>query len=708
MKGIFLRTLHQLAALYGVQTAYYDVGHRRRVAAPESLLPVLRALGAPLQTFQDVPAALRERRQALWRRGAEPVVVVWEGSGGLDLRLPDHLAGKSIACRLVLEGGETRTWVVDAGRLAAVQSAEVEGVSFVVKRLALSGPLPWGYHRLTLETQGARYQVLIICAPRRAYPLGGNEAGRSWGGFLPLYALRSRRSWGGGDLTDLETLLEWVAGLGGGLVGTLPLLAAFLDEPCEPSPYAPASRLFWNEFYLDVARVPEVRNCPGARALLESAALWQETETLRSLPVVEYRRQMSLKRRVIEELARSLFSGTAPPPEELRSFVKDHPGVEDYARFRAVCERQGRPWPQWPRAMREGLLGRGDYDPGAKNYHVCAQWLVHRQLEALADKARRHGEGLYLDLPLGVHSQGYDTWRERACFAAEVCGGAPPDSFFTRGQNWEFPPLHPEAIRERGHRYVIAYLRHHLRFAGLLRVDHVMGLHRLFWIPKGGEPGDGVYVRYPAEDLYAVLTLESHRGKCAVVGENLGTVPSYVNASMVRHGMHGMYVLQYEVTPDGKRPLRAVAPLAMASLNTHDMPPFASFWRGQDIAERRGMGLLDAEGEREELAIRRALKEALVGYLNRNGGSGASVEDPAAVLRACLGFLGASRARVVLVNLEDLWLESAPQNVPGTGGERLNWRRKTRYGFEDLSLRPGVLETLREVERRRRKKGPEE
>src|SRR3990172_6909058 len=229
--------------------------------------------------------------------------------------------------------------------------------------------------------------------------------------------------------------------------------------------------------------------------------------------------------------------------------VAGHPEVEDYARFRATGERQRAPWPSWSRPLCDGVLTEGDYDERARRYHLYVQWVAREQIRVLSEHSRRAGVNLYLDLPLGVHPHSYDVWREREAFVLGVSGGAPPDVVFTQGQDWGFPPLHPEAIREQGYRYVIAYLRHQLQHTTLLRIDHVMGLHRLFWIPKGLEARDGVCVRYPAEELYAIFCLESHRHRASIVGENLGTVPAYVNSAMARHNLHRMYVLQYELDP---------------------------------------------------------------------------------------------------------------------------------------------------------------
>ena len=696
--------LGRLARAYGVQTAYFDIDRRRVTASPPAILAVLRALGAPLEKPEDAPDALREHEQARWRRPCDPVVVAWEGgTGTLGVRLPRAISDGRIGVRLRLEDGSVRALPCDLSRFPAAQEKEVEGERYVMKAVDLPENLPWGYHNLTVETRGKTMGTLVVSAPRKAYRPGEGAGGKTWGVFLPLYALSSGKSLGSGDLSDLSSLMEWVSGMGGNVVGTLPLLPAFLSEPFNPSPYAPASRLFWNEFYLDVTRVPEFAVCAPARERFSSPEFRAEVDSLRTGPLVDYRRGMALKRKVIEELALSFFSGNDPSRREaFREFLADNPEAEGYASFRATGEGQQAPWPAWPAPLRDGAITSKDYDEKARKYHLYAQWVVGEQFHAMSKRFRERGEALYLDLPLGVSYDSYDVWRQRALFVLDVSAGAPPDDFFTQGQDWGFPPLHPVRSREEGFRYFRECLRHQFRHAGILRIDHVMGMHRFFCVPKGFTAREGTYVRYPAEEMYAILSLESQRHEVRLVGEDLGTVPSYVRPAMARHGLSRMSVVQFGLSPNPAHALQAVPAGALGCLNTHDMPPFASFWEGRDIDDRLALGLLDEKGSREERKMRSRVKGALAAFLRRRGwltGSESGVEE---VLAACLSFLAGSRAGVVIVNLEDLYLETNPQNVPGTSEERPNWLRKTRHGFEEIREMPQVIRILREVDRLRK------
>ena len=332
-----------------------------------------------------------------------------------------------------------------------------------------------------------------------------------------------------------------------------------------------------------------------------------------------------------------------------------------------------------------------DYAQDAKRYHLYVQWIADTQLTAASTDGA--GAGMYLDLPLGVHVHGYDVWREREAFAVGAAGGCPPDTVFPKGQNWGFVPMHPQGIRRQGYRYVRDYLRHQLRLATVLRIDHMPSFHRVFWIPPGMDPGDGCYVRYPAQELYAVFSLESHRSKTMLVGEDLGTVPPEVPEAMARHNFHRMHVIQYELKPDPGMALPEPPASSVASINTHDMPPFFGFWQATDVDERLDCGLISMEQREEQDQARQALGEALVRFLASMG----IVEQQASiheVYQACLAHLGDSPARMVLVNLEDLWQESQSQNVPSTCDESLNWRRKARYSVDEFVNNPDVLEIL--------------
>jgi 4-alpha-glucanotransferase len=310
-------------------------------------------------------------------------------------------------------------------------------------------------------------------------------------------------------------------------------------------------------------------------------------------------------------------------------------------------------------------------------------------------------------MPVGVHPDGYDTWRYRTQFALGCSTGAPPDSFFSLGQDWGFPPLHPEAIRCDGYEYVARCFRHQMRYASVLRIDHVMWMHRLYFVPIGADARSGVYVRYRPDELYAVTCLEAQRAGCTVVGEDLGTVPPNVRSAMTEHGLHRMHVLQFEAPAKGR--LRSLSRVSVASLNTHDMPPFAGFCRGLDIDERVRSNLLDEASASRERAHRLCVCNNLARVLCPGRPRFDTLEevDIAELVAACSEFLASSEAALLLVNLEDLWLETQPQNRPGTGAEQPNWRRKFRLTLEQICDDPTLHDRLNRISRLRRPDGHE-
>lgn len=704
-------TLRRLAQRFGLQPSYLDVAGVRRQASADTLLAALRALGAPIERPVDARAALAAVEHARWREPLEPVVVAWEGRlPPLVLRLPRGVRGR--VTWTVLDEGDPTTLATSVGTGTVVTRwhAPVADAPVVGREAGVRGalarrfaapavPLPHGYFRLVAETRGLRAEALVVAAPLHVWT--PDDERPRWGTFAPLHALWSARSWGVGDVSDLRRLGDFVRGLGAAAVGLLPIYPAFLDEPFEPSPYAPVTRLGWNELHLDVEALPEIDAAPKARALLRSPALRAELRRLRAAPLVDQRGAMRAKRRVLEAVAQAIFDACADTPA-LADFEQKHPVVRDYARFRAVAERLGgRPWPSWPARIRDGRVRAGDYDPASERYHRLVQWLADRELAAAAGPG---GGDLYLDLPIGTHAHGHETWRERDSFALDLEVGAPPDTFFAAGQRWGFPPPHPERTRQLGYHHAIAVLRHAMSHAAVLRLDHVMGLHRLFCVPAGRPAADGVYVRYPSDELWALASLESHRARCLLVGENLGTVPPEVDRSMRRHRVAGMYVLQFEVAPR-RAAIAPPKPRDLACLDTHDMAPFAAFWRGSDVADRLGLGLLDRAGAIRERALRARLRAAITAALQRRGLLRTARAPAARVARACLELLAASAAGFVLVSLDDLWAEPAAHNVPGTTAEEHpNWRRRLRWALEDIVARPEVAEVLQAVDAARRRR----
>jgi 4-alpha-glucanotransferase len=666
------RRLRDLAKAAGIDPEYTSWKGEPAAASDESLRLALAALAPELAIDierGDAQQALEHKR---WLEIVPPVVLAWDGRMSLPFSVPADM-DLDWECEVTLDGGG----VVRAhGRLfdlPADRHAWPGDVVHCVRRAEvwLEGQL--GYHTVKWKTAGTEGEAMVIAAPTKAWGSPGYGTKR-WGVFAPVYGLASPQSGAAGDLANLSRLMHAVERRGGRYVSVLPLLAAFLDEPYAFSPYSPASRLFWNELYLDLSKVAAEVGLEAPRA-----------PAIKIDEPIDYRAQYAWRRPFIDECAQRLLA-----EDTFRAGVDAwarEKGVYDYAAFRAIGERERKGWRDWPAHLRDGTVFATTRDsaltmgaePGRIDSHLVAQWLMQSQLQQL-----QGGDvSLYLDLPVGVNLDSYEVWRWRNLFLTELAAGAPPDALFLGGQNWGLPPLSPLALRRDRYRYFIQCVRHHMKVAGMLRIDHVMGLFRLYCVPEGRPATDGVYLRYHADELLAIITLESQRACCAVAGEDLGTVPEGVRPAMTRHGLFHLHVGQWFFPQHaGEKPTPAPAE-AVASLNTHDTATFAGWWRGSDIEDKRDLKLIDAAHERGERHERDRQKTALLAFADAHVEHDTLTEVERAMVAATTD-LALGAAEIVLVALDDLVLDPISHNVPGTVTERTNWQRRVQSWADSL------------------------
>ena len=705
-----VRELLDHAAALGVETGYWDVAGQWHGASVDAVVAVLAAMGAPVAVLEDAAGPLRHHVLERATRPLAPVVtVVGDASLAFELCLPGGSAPASLRVEVDLEQGGTQAWDLDGAESHPVGETEADGRRWTRVRYDLpdgpavagtdgsSGGLPVGYHRLTVHGAGDPLTAHVLAAP--THVTQPSPDARLWGVFAPLYSMRTELGMGP-DVSDLDVLGAWIDSYGGKVVATLPLLAAYLDHPYDPSPYSPVSRRFWNEMYLDVERLPELARCPAAQTQLDDPATQAEIAALRDLPHFDAGRQARLVNRVLDDLTATFFGQPVAARADFDRWVADHPSVVEYGRFRGAVERAGTGWHQWPEAQRRGRLLPEDYDHRVAARHVYAQWSMHQQVGDLSTRLEARGQHLYLDLPVGAGGDGFDTWVDQDAYAWGTAVGAPPDEFFALGQNWGFPPLRPDAARLDGHRHLRECLRHHMTHAGMLRLDHVMGLHRLFWVPDGMDAADGVYVRSATDEQFAVVAIESQRTACVVVGEDLGTVPDEVRQSMDRHRVLRSYVAEFAMPSGPGEPMGEPDRRMVATVDTHDTPTFAAFVGGDDLRARQAVGLLAADHAGHEMRARQRACDGLVaalelgGYLDRPG-------DTARLLGGLLELLADSEAPALLLSLDDLRGETEPQNVPGTPSDRPNWVLRLPGPLTELAAEPGVAALLRAVQRRR-------
>lgn len=684
------RSLRRLARYWGVQTAYYDVSGQKQRASHAALSKIVAALGADVPadaSDADFDALADTKRDFLLGQLVEPVTVAWNGAGHVRVRAAEDEATTLVGAITAIDplgddGDVVETWTTELKTLP--HGRAIEGRVAYLMELPVT--LESGYYRLSLRLGERRADSLVLSAPETSWK--PEEEQRLWGVFTPLYALHSEESFGLGDLSDLEALSRWTAELGGNLVATLPLLPPQSVHAEDPSPYSPGSRQFWNDLYLDIDALPELKRCEAAQERMASADFQDLRALLNGTKHVDYQRVKRLRTELLGELAKTYFAGDT---HELDAWVVQTPNAVDYAQFQAACEVSGKTWFEWT----GGEYSEADCDREVYERHLYAQFRMACQLDHLGQTVADLGLLWYLDYPLGVNAAGYDVWKNRSCFVLDCSGGAPPDGFFTKGQNWGFPPMHPEGLRQDGYRYLLSTIRHHLASAKLLRFDHVMGLARLFFVPHGLDARDGAYVKYRVEELFALLCIESHRAQAQIVGENLGTVPPVISAAMDRHEVMGMSVLQFNVRPHEQPPICGDFVGDVTSINTHDTPTFAAFIHGTDIDERVDLGILAPEHAGDERGWREIAVSAMRRGFAEVDAFGGNDGPDADLVEAALRYLSRSQAPIVLTSLDDLLDELEPQNTPGTYLERPNWRRKLAKTLEAMKDDEAVIRRLR-------------
>lgn len=690
--------LLRLAEIRGIEPGYVNGAGVWVTPSIDTLMALLPVLGESIDRPEQATDRLRVARLEQLKSPMPPVVVAWTQSPSLPtsayvpVTLPAKLKGPFLTL-LTHPDGKKLERTVTLEQMPAEASLRPDGELLVRRKVTVEGLTP-GVYRFEFAVTDAQWLACqVLVAPAKAYRPADKRPGKSdWGLFLPVHAMRSEHNHGCGDFGDLATTMRLTGGVGGHLFGTLPLLSTFLEDPVvEPSPYAPASRLFWNELYLNIESIPELQLSQKARDLLADPAWRMERDRLVALQLVDHAGVWRLRLPVLDALVEA-FPLTGPRARQLEAFVARRPRVRAYAAFRARMDRERATWPTWAMSNQApdetSLLYRR---------YLLAQFWADEQVAEISTSCSKWGlRGLYLDLPLGVHSDSFDTWFYKDHFARGVSAGAPPDDFFTLGQDWGFPPLHPTRIRELGHEYLRDVLDFHSSSAALLRMDHVMGLFRLYWVPWGMGPKAGAYVRYPAEEMLALFTLASNQHQCALVGEDLGTVPPAVRPAMHAHGIDRLYVAQFSLHT--QEPVLDMPPEdSLACINTHDLPPFAAFWLGRDIDDRRDLGLMDDTQLIADHLARKKLREAVARKLKllapvETGTTGDKAEedqtlsiDPSKVLMGLIKILRGSANRGLLINLEDLWNAKDPQNVPGTWRERPNWQRKSAFDLESMA-----------------------
>ncbi len=721
MPGSDRSKIATLGGLCGITPEYQDNFGARHQTSTATYKALLTAMRVPWEDPLSLEQEIARRRLGPWRALLEPVQVasprhvpeqvairVWSPTATVP-------AGLEVRGTIVSENGERITWETRLHDPPVQDVCQLAGGFRLKLSLPLPQPLALGYYDLALEVRAGDCaeagQTKLIAAPERAYfPEELTPPHRLWGFNVPLYALRSAGDWGLGDFASLKGLLRWAGSLGAAFVGVNPLHAASACPESYPSPYAPASRVFLNFLYLRLEEAPEMAFCSEAQALLAGPEFHAARDRLQRAPLVLYDEAYGLKRRVLKLLYQALAERHGPP---------ETPNTSRGRQFAAFLAARGKPlarfgefcalaefleegdWRRWPEAYR-----RPD-SPAVAEFaashlpeircHQYAQWLAATQLAGACQEAREQGLPftLYEDLALGASPGGFDAWAQPELFALEVAIGAPPDAFNLKGQNWGLPPLLPERLRDSGYQLFIDTLQANMPAGGMLRLDHVMGLFRLFWIPADLDVSYGAYVNYPARELLAILALESVRRQALIIGEDLGTVPDCIRRDLAASGILSYRVFYFERDEHHRfLPPEDYPALAMAAVTTHDLPTLAGFCQGRDLALKHEFNLYstpeleEADARHRQRDLQR-LAETLEGRGVLPPGASKATQTtrscPKELRAAVLEYLAQSRAALLEVRLEDVFGVVEQQNLPGTSRENHNWRQKLPLTLEEMS-----------------------
>jgi 4-alpha-glucanotransferase len=672
-------SLVELAGRFGIATDYDD-WTGRRVSVPEStLVAVLAALGVAAATEPERSTALTGHDRAYWSRPLPTTIV---GRAGAPTSFWVHVThGHPAQVWLQLEDGTVRTGIRQVDNFTA--PFDLDGRAVGEASFVLPDDLPPGYHRVHLHSGDTQASAALIVTPGwLGVPerLGGR---RAWGLATQLYSVRSRQSWGVGDLTDLTDLAVWSASAhGAGYVLVNPLHAAAPTKPMEPSPYLPTSRRFVNPLYLRVEAIPEFAY------LRKRRRVWRLRDDVQrhadSLDAIDRDTAWAAKRAALELVYR--IPRTAGRELAYAAFcAREGAALDDFAAWCALAEKYGNDWHQWPESLQHpGADGVAEFvadQSEAVDFHRWLQWQLDVQLTAAQSQAVAAGMslGIMHDLAVGVHPNGADSWALQDVLALGVNAGAPPDEFNQLGQDWSQPPWRPDRLEEQEYEPFRAMIRTVLRHAGGVRIDHIIGLFRLWWIPQGEAPTQGTYIRYDHEAMIGIVALEAQRAAAVVVGEDLGTVEPWVRDYLRARGVLGTSILWFELDRDGDGgplPAERWREYCLSSVTTHDLPPTAGYLAGEHVRLRESLGLLTRPVE-EELAAAQTERAAWIAELRRVGllsQQGDVENNPAQTVLALHQYLGRTPSRLLGVSLTDAVGDRRTQNQPGTTDEYPNWR----------------------------------
>ncbi len=637
--------LRAAARAHGIQCSYKNVEGTIVWSPEKTLVKILEELTRQkIQTNNDLAELYSKKLNFAYEEKIKPCHVFWGGASQLIQINSLKIVEENINCEIVTEEGLK---LHDFLNFIYSKKTSIGFKSYFHLKTQLSV----GYHKLIINIDQKTCSSFLICPPEKLEP----KTQKAWGPFVPLYALKSPEDWGIGSFKEAATLAKTLRPFGGNWMGLLPMLAGNFDhQDCDPSPYSSLSRLFWNEIYLDVDQLVEKYNLSSAKEIISSATFQKRLEILRLKTHVDYFGVYQTKKEILLLLSDEFFAKKYDQHADYLEFEKQNDTLSSYVKFRSKEQRE-------------------------QNFHKFVQFEMDCTLRNFS---KNNNFGLYMDYPVGVNDSGFDYQEFRSVFFGEVSVGAPPEPVFALGQDWGFPAFHPAGMQKDHYQYFRKSLQHHLKFCKILRLDHIMGLHRIYSVPKGFKGNEGAYLRFAPEELFAVVILEAHRAGADLIGENLGTVPLAVDKILNERNMSGMWVMQCETWRDPEIAFQAIKENMLVCINTHDMPMFNSFKKGSDLDLISSLNILS---DHYKTQFQQERKAQLANWESKLGSD---------MLNLAIEKIAQSSAKYFVVNLEDLWGEEMPQNIPGTWKEYPNWRKKFSLELNEISKNPKILKTL--------------
>jgi len=712
-----------LADRYGIAASYTDGVGATRTMTSETLASILTAMGVPSESHESIAHSVEQIHARRWRRVVDEVQVIEEGTQApsLVMSLPVGtlpLRDVWVSWTITDERSGTQAFSRSCQDCQLLEETEIDRRRYVRIVLPLQASLPLGYYWISLSVslahQSLSEKTFIIVAPRQCY--APCTPSRSVGVSVQLYNVRTAKNWGIGDFRDLKGLLRWSGNkLRVSTVGISPLHDPTVGVT---SPYSPSSRLFFNPLFLDLESIPEFRSSLSVQRRFHSRHFQQALQNLRTSPLVQYERVRALKSEVLESLYRTFQQQhVQPQTSRFRAFEKyrrtQGPYLEQYSLFQVLSEHfQTSAWRQWPDVYHT------PHSPEVQSFlHAnvdriqfvqYVQWHCEQQLVGLDRLAKRLNMAfrMYHDLPVGVHPEGADAWMFQDEFASGITLGAPPDTINLQGQNWGLMAPVPWQMRTAGYRLFIETLRRNMQFGGMLRIDHALGLFRLFIIPEGQTGEVGTYVQTYVDEVLAILALESVRHQVMVIGEDLGTVTPEIRARLTKSGILSYRLMPFEQTSMGKfRTPTQYPEQAMVSFTTHDLPTFIGYWAGRDIEVKARAGLYATEQQMEQdcearMRDRMAFLEALVNeqILPKEVLSSFPLEAPYAFVQAAYTYLAQTPCRLLMIPLEDLLGEFEAPNLPGAKMEAYpSWQLRLTKSFESFRRSASIRSFMQAV-----------